>query len=239
MKLSNNKITFYPVFNDIDWSTPPQPGISSNIPDWFKNTPKYRNGDTKFIYEGDHNLSVRQCIPFLETFTAGYVFVTPFDIQVRKLDNGNYRCTWGSTFSPSPLISRPVNEGTIIPEMEGYESLQFNWVPLWSVKTEPGYSCYFTHPINRIDLPFYTLGGVIDTDKWGESGNQPFLFKKDFEGIIPKGTPYLQIIPFKREDWKSRVTDYQDNLYLKNIRKRDSILLGWYKKYAWSNKSYK
>ena len=73
MKFKKNIISFYPISNDVaTWSTPPQTSISSNIPEWFKKTPMYRNGDTKFIYEGDHNLSVRQCIPFLETFTADW-----------------------------------------------------------------------------------------------------------------------------------------------------------------------
>ena len=239
MKLRKNIINFYPISSDIaSWSTPPQTSTSSNIPEWFKKTPMYRNGDTKFIYEGDHNLSVRQCIPLLETFTAGYVMVTPCDIQVRKVD-GEYRYTWGPTLPNPPIVPRPFDEGRIMPDIDGYEPLQFNWFPHWSVQTAPGYSCQFIHPINRFDLPFYTLGGIIDTDKWGEAGNQPFLLKKDFEGIIPKGTPFLQIIPFKREDWKSEVTDDKDGLHIKNIRKRDLILRGWYKKNAWANKSYK
>jgi hypothetical protein len=240
MQIKYNNITFYSISKDVEeWSTPPQTSVSSNIPEWFKKTPMYRNGDTKFIYEGDHNLSVRQCIPLLETFTSGYVMVTPCDIQVRKIGNQDYRYTWGPTLPVPPIVNRPNNEGKILPDIDGYEPLKFNWFPHWSVKTSPGYSCQFIHPINRFDLPFYTLGGIIDTDKWGESGNQPFLLRKNFEGIIPKGTPYLQIIPFKRENWKSVVMDNQDNLHTKNIRMRDLILKGWYKKYAWTNKKYK
>ena len=91
-----------------------------------------------------------------------------------------------------------------------------------------------------MDLPFYTLGGVLDTDKWGEAGNHPFLLKKGFEGIIPKGTPIVQVIPFKRENWKAKVTtNSKDNLYIKKLRQKDSVFKGWYKKFAWSNKSYR
>jgi hypothetical protein len=112
-------------------------------------------------------------------------------------------------------------------------------VPAWSIKTPNGYSSLFTHPINRIDLPFYTLGGIVDTDKWGEAGNHPFVFKNGWEGIIPKGTPYAQIIPFKRDNWESIIKPELHGYHEKNIRKRDSILRGWYKKNAWSTKRYR
>lgn len=37
MKIKNNKIVFYSISKDVeDWSTPPQTGVSSNIPEWFK-----------------------------------------------------------------------------------------------------------------------------------------------------------------------------------------------------------
>jgi hypothetical protein len=137
-----------------------------------------------------------------------------------------------------PVTERP-KQGTHLPDIEGYEPLGFNWMPSWSVITPPGYSCHFIHPINRIDLPFYTLGGVIDTDKWGEAGSHPFYIKNGFEGIIPKGTPFVQIIPFKRDDWKSQINDDMNGRHVKKVQERDSVLIGWYKKFAWGNKSYR
>ena len=34
--------------------------------------------------------------------------------------------------------------------------------------------------------------------------NFPFFIKEGFTGLIPYGTPIVQIIPFKRDDWKSK-----------------------------------
>jgi len=31
--------------------------------------------------------------------------------------------------------------------------------------------------------------------------------KNNFEGLIPKGTPVIQVIPFKRDNWKSNIYD--------------------------------
>lgn len=237
-------IEFYPNDNTIlDLVPPPQPGIHANLPTWLRQTPKYRFGHTEFVLNnGLNNLSVRNCIPFLESFTSGYVFTLPCDIQVRVLENGRYRFDYnGNIGFPSPITVRPSYEEQepAMPLMDGYEKLEFNWMPVWSIKTAPGYSCLFMHPINRVDLPFYTLGGVIDTDRWGEAGNHPFLFKKGWQGILEKGTPLFQVFPFKRQGWVSKVNTDMGNTYWKKISERDKSLKDWYKKNAWSNKSYK
>ena len=75
------------------------------------------------------------------------------------------------------------------------------------IKTPPGYSVLFTHPMNWHYLPFYSLSGVVDTDTYTMPVLFPFMMKNNFEGIIPKGTPVIQIIPFKRDDWKSNIYD--------------------------------
>jgi hypothetical protein len=52
-----------------------------------------------------------------------------------------------------------------------------------------------------------TLTGVVDTDAYPLVVLFPFMMKNTFEGVIEKGTPVVQIIPFKREDWKKRIYD--------------------------------
>ena len=61
----------------------------------------------------------------------------------------------------------------------------------------------FTHPINRSDLPFTTLTGMVDFDTFHYS---PIHFPArwrdpSFNGVLPKGTPVAQCIPVKREVW--------------------------------------
>jgi hypothetical protein len=94
------------------------------------------------------------------------------------------------------------------------------------------------HPVNRYDLPFITLTGVVDSDIAMSPGNLPFFIKKDFEGIIPKGTPIVQIFPFKRDDWKS-----QEDMSLVEEGKKETLLalrlaFGYYKSYVWKKKTY-
>jgi hypothetical protein len=59
-------------------------------------------------------------------------------------------------------------------------------------------------------LPFFTLSGVTDTDTWGGSDVLNFALKKDFEGVIPAGTPIVQIIPFRRETWDFEIEEEPD-----------------------------
>jgi hypothetical protein len=79
----------------------------------------------------------------------------------------------------------------------------------WAIKTPPGYSCLFIQPSMRDDLPFKVVPGVVDTDKFPSPVNFPVFFKKGFTGMIEMGTPIVQIIPFKREEWQSVVSHYE------------------------------
>ena len=59
-----------------------------------------------------------------------------------------------------------------------------------------------THPLNRNDLPFITISGIVDGNfAISADGNVPFYIKNNFEGIIPQGTPIAQLIPFYRQNW--------------------------------------
>jgi hypothetical protein len=96
-----------------------------------------------------------------------------------------------------------------------------------------------THPINRTDLPFYTLGAVMDSDYNGMSLGLTILIKKDFKGILEKGTPIAQLIPFQRDDWTSQrgsvkteedidrelfsITSTIKNSYIKNFWNRKNF----------------
>jgi hypothetical protein len=234
-------IEFYPVDeHSIKYSDAPQPSVHSNIPEWFKNKDKYIYGNRFMSNNGETNLSIRSCIPFLESLTAGYTVSLYCDIQVR-IENGEHVISWNGKSFPSPLSQRPNNEinGPSFPKVDGYGIAKFSWNPSWCVKTSSGYSSYFIHPLNRIDLPFYTLGGVMDTDKWGDAGNHPFLIKDGWEGIIEKGTPIIQVIPFKRDTWTSKISINKINEYRNKLILRDKTIKGWYKKNAWSNKIYR
>jgi hypothetical protein len=60
------------------------------------------------------------------------------------------------------------------------------------------------------------------------------------ETIIKKGTPYVQIIPFKRESWKMKIKKRENKMKVQNSRIFYGLkLLHVYKDRYWSKKIWK
>ena len=107
------------------------------------------------------------------------------------------------------------------------------------LKTPKGYSTLFIHPMNQIDLPFYSLGGIVDTDTYPVPVNFPFFVKKSFSGIIYADTPIIQAIPFKREAWESSIDEMKPNsipIDFENSRLNPPF--NYYKRKYWKRKRY-
>jgi hypothetical protein len=67
-----------------------------------------------------------------------------------------------------------------------------------------------------------------------------FFLKRNFRGVIPKGTPIFQMIPFKRDNWELEVDSSQETIDEHWFRgeNRRSMLYGYYKKTAWRKKIF-
>jgi hypothetical protein len=205
-----------------------------NVPDWYKKIPLWGNRQIFEIGKG-FNPTLKQCMPFMESLTTGYMIVLPNDLYVKD-NNGEPFITWNSSNFP-PQTRGEVADSKLIP-FEHYPT-EFVWQTGVASTIPVGYSAIFTHPLNRHDLPFTTLTGIVDGGMilYG-TGNIPFYIKKGFEGIIPVGTPIMQIIPFRQENWCSEITK---GLYAKaqlEKAKSSSFIIGWYKKTFWTKKTY-
>jgi hypothetical protein len=242
LDFKSKKIIFYPKSEMVKQIIPPPQIVS--VPKWFKEIPiyeknKYSPSISKLIVEeGIPNYSAKSCMPFLDSLTTGYSFNLWCDIQIRKDSDGFLRITWADRDGDlSPVISRPDPEGFPVPS--GFSPLIFSWITSWGIKTPKGYSCILTHPFNRTDLPFLTTTGIMDTDRWGIWGNQPFHLQKDFEGVIEAGTPLIHVYPFKRDNWSHEINDnLTEWANYENIR-RTSKFRGYYKNKYWNKKSFK
>jgi hypothetical protein len=125
---------------------------------------------------------------------------------------------------------------------QGYYENHFAWYSHWSLELPEGYSALFMTPMNRFDLPFLNTTGIVDSDKVHILGTFPFFIVKDWEGTLPAGTPYIQVLPFKREDWKQKIEVLDENKIYNNLinnlkfyRRPDG---GVYKKKIWSRRKY-
>ena len=97
-------------------------------------------------------------------------------------------------------------------------------------------------PQNADDSPLMAISGIIDTDKFIVNGHFSFIVKRGFSGIIKQGTPLVQVIPFKRENWTSSII-VEDPMAIpqKNIDNAAKYRVpdgGVYKNVDWHKRSY-
>jgi hypothetical protein len=216
------KITFVPGTKEIeDIVMFPKPA-KSFIPDWYKD-----------IEAGKDLINVKKCMPFLDSMSNGYIQTTWCDINIIN-EADKLRIMFDSKV---PLFK--YREKSDMPIDDFFYNIEFSWQRPWSTILPKGYSALVVHPLNRIDLPFMTLSGIVDFDKsiHAQIGNIPFYIKKGFTGIIPAGTPMFQILPIKREDWKSETQEYSDFFWEEKVKEKESFS-SFYKKQIWQKKSF-
>lgn len=226
-------IKFYSMEDFLELPSP----ASEVLPKYYKEMPKYSDGSStaKLGRDGNPNLNLKSCVPYLDAMLSGYVAVLWQDLQIEQSESGPY-LQWRT--KPDLAGGRPSNEYHG-PVPAGHSEQPFVWFSPFLQKLPKGYSSLITHPFNRFDLPFTTLSGIVDSDFAMHSGKIPFFVKTDFEGIIEKGTPIYQILPIKREAW----TREEDPSLKKTAEKTgfDSVskIAGWYRDNVWNRKSYK
>jgi hypothetical protein len=89
-----------------------------------------------------------------------------------------------------------------------------------------------------MDLPFYSVSAIVDTDTFPTRLPYAFFIKKGFSGVIPRGTPILTVFPFKRETWESEIVEYDKRDSEKNFSLIWSVFSQGYKKIFWNRKRY-
>lgn len=209
----------------------PQPA-DKFLPDWYKDLSPYY--DKKIRSNGQASVTAKKCMPLFDSMTSGYILSTYCDIDVSK-EEGVYYFKWKPKVDL--IDSHPGQQTGSYPGIDSKIGT-VKYMNPWLIKTPPGYSCLFLPPMHR-DNNLVILPGIVDTDKYTDFINFPFYVKEGFTGVIEAGTPLVQVIPFKRDSWKSKRG--KSELL---IEKTDVHNLIWskfvngYKNFYWSRKSY-
>lgn len=226
----------------IDIFPEPEPA-SKNLPSWYKQQPAYFNND-KTVINGSQKLTVKKCIAFFDVVSSGYILKCPVDIHIDTTqEKPVFEISPQFNQLKIPLIANhsmeQVSHYPIDKENELDFLLRINMV--WVISTSKNYSCLFLNPQHHDSLPIKAVSAIIDTDEFYSDGLFSFIVKKGFKGIIKKGTPLVQVIPFKRESWTSTINQNFDvNNELRHQRyKIRTMFSGGYKKYFWKKKVYK
>ncbi len=170
----------------------------TTLPAWLRAMP----ATAYSTVHGTDLRTVKQCPPFVDAMSHGFVIPLPCDVVV-----SGGRLSWDWDLPPlsveahprSPLSFHVPAQVTGTPfHREDRAVVKFN--SFWTVELEEGWSLFATHPINRDDLPFRLLTGLVDADRFTDVG---ILFPAvwtdpDYEGVLPAGTPVAQCFPVAR-----------------------------------------
>ena len=183
---------------------PPIPAVQG-LPDWFKALPsKAFNAIAQ-----DDSQTIKRCPPFIDAMTYGFLLLLPCDL---KFANGEFSWDFDVPVNSvnnsmrSPIAFHDASQVAGTPfHLDDYFAIKFN--NFWTIEAPPGFSILFTHPVNRPDLPFTTLTGLVDSDLYHDNRVHFPAHWHDltFNGVLAKGTPVAQCMPVKRESWEASI----------------------------------
>jgi hypothetical protein len=233
----SKKITFRPINEHAEEVIEPPITAIKAVPHWWKKMPsQIEKTNITRLTTGGLNRTMKECIPVFDAITSGYTIKLPCDVMVVDPAQYQHRIIWDVSWEVVGGLSSTQIPFFPVPPI--YEDAPFLWKVSWDIVTPPGYSLLFTHPFYQYDVPFLTLPGIVDTDSYKYNVNLPFLLNKDFTGVIEKDTPIAQVIPIKREAWKSEILPVDPKRQYAKDKVRVSVKRV-YKSKLWHRKSYK
>ncbi|MEM1400991.1 MAG: hypothetical protein AAGF58_13975 [Pseudomonadota bacterium] len=195
----------------------PHPVLArQSLPEWLHKMP----GSVESPLTDEPIDTLKKCPPFVDAMSAGFLIPLPCDIEVR---DGEVSWDWdlppsgGAAMSAAPLglhlSDQLVGSPFHVPDQTAFRFMNF-----WTIECPLGVSLYCTHPVNRFDLPFRTLTGIVDCDGYKDGlVHFPAVWSDpNFDGVIPRGTPMVQCVPFNRESLELATGDLSDQ-HLENF----------------------
>ena len=238
--MNNKQIEFYcdPGIENVI----PHPAPAKRfIPSWFKNLPDEVNFN---------QLTIKKCVPFIDIMTSGYIIPLWQELHFYQYNkDGKEIIDYGWSTSVNNEGNEAVTnhyhyqiDGSCIANKQ-FGHMPMKFMSPWVIKTPPGYSCLFTAPFNRTDFDFQIISAVVDTDLYFDKINFPFIWTTpNFHGSLPIGLPLVQVIPFKRTDWKSAVkplnkkmSEKKKEIFLKRVIRFKNM----YRELIWNKKQYR
>ncbi|MEM1383895.1 MAG: hypothetical protein AAF713_08905 [Pseudomonadota bacterium] len=169
------------------------------LPEWLRKMPNEAVSET---LSGTTVRTFKQCPPILDAMALGIMIPLVCDLEVR---GGEIVWDWEPPLIPDHNVSRAPVGMHSREQAEGApfqpDGLVVKFTNFWTLEAPEGWQVLFTHPFNRPDLPFHTLTGLVDVDRFSDGYvHFPALWRDpDWEGVLPRGTPVAQAIPLPRQ----------------------------------------
>jgi hypothetical protein len=197
---------------------------NKDIPEWFRAMPV--EAETEGVMSG----TVKNCPPFLEALTCGYIIPLAADMTL-SLDKDGRLHGQGPSFHDEALgVARSSRM------IQSHKPVQVKGSPLenfpvlkifnpWLLRTSPGYSTLFMAPLNRFQMNLYPLGGLVETDVFYRevSFTSVLTIPRGTTMSFPRGMPYVQAIPIKRDEFHSEVVPLDVNEYKAVLTSHSSL----------------
>ena len=171
---------------------PPVPA-KDYLPSWFRKLPAV---DETQLSNTDTGLTIKRCMPFLDAMTTGWIIPLPATVRLAIRDGGR-TVDSGWDFDRTLVSNHGMHQVRGNPWGDRPPCKFHNF---WTIVTPPGWSCLFVDPLNRPNGVFQVLAGVVDTDTYRAPVHFPFFATgEDGLHVIEKGSPLIQVIPFRRD----------------------------------------
>ena len=178
----------------------PEPVLARDMtPDWLKLMPT----QVKTPGTNTEIPTAKKCPPFVDSLQVGFYLRLSADVFVSED---------GFSFSTDPyhlidyeFLGKPISF---------HDISQLSDVPLplscekivkfhnhFAIGIDPGWSIFITHPSNAFNTPFRTINAVVDVDIYSKTlVHVPALWvDPNFRGLLKRGMPFAQCIPYQRE----------------------------------------
>ena len=196
---------------ELEGLLPPPVPAARGLPDWIRDMPQ----EAYSALVGGPDDTVKRCPPFIDGHDRRFPH-SP-DRRYVTVENGQF--TWDLDlpsrgeidYARSPIGFHEASQVTGSPLFNAERNL-IKFHNLWTIEAPEGYAVLFTHPVNRFDLPFTTLAGLVDCDRYRDGWiNFPAVWREThFRGVLPKGTPIAQCFPIRREAWNAGIATFSD-----------------------------
>jgi hypothetical protein len=224
------------------WCRPEDEGVIAEpvpartvLPDWFHRLPGV---DRARLSATNNGMTVKRCLPFLDALGVGWILPLAATVRLEISDGG-----------------RTVNAGwefdrEMVSNHGAFQVAGNPWEPRppmkfhnhWTIRTPPGWSCLFLPALNRPNEVVQILSGVVDTDTYTAPVNLPFVATApDGVHTVPKGTPLVQLVPFRRADaalaGSVRAETDRDRQQRERVYRNTLASDGWYRRHARAQRS--
>lgn len=169
---------------------PPRP-ISQDLPKWLDRL------------DNDNEFNVSHCSPVMDWMNSGYILYNAWETVLTEKVQQFKKGMELTTQNQRPQL-RKINPSALAADCMPIDNAPYAYFKLetdFKVVTPPGYSCLVMQPFYDFNSKFTVMPGIIDTDKhdWVVT---TMAYTREKELRILPGEKLVQIVPFKRDDWK-------------------------------------